>query len=122
MMGEKAGDVGFSRAKGARVQAIHVEMVASQEYDVTKAFKEVLKGFRFRSMYGESVRLVPLYDREQSLDYNSKVHRLMVQHGQDIKCMTKGTNYKITYLDEVESTTQLTLQQMIIGLRSHNNQ
>ena len=120
--GKKAGDVGFSRAKGARVRAVHVEMVASQARDVARAFKEILKGPEFRSIYGESVRLVPLYDREQFLDYNSKIRRLMVQHGQGIKCMTKGTNYEITYLDEEESSTHLTLRQMIIGLRSRDDQ
>ena len=37
----------------------------------------------------------------------------MVQHGQGIKCMSKGTNYNISYLDEVESMTKLTPRHMI---------
>ena len=113
---------GSARNKSSRVRAIHVEVVASEAYDVTRALKEILKAEEFRSMYGEKVRLVPLYDREQSLDYNSKVRRMMVQHGQGIKSMSKGTNYDVTYLDEIESTTNLTLRQMIIGLRSREDE
>ena len=110
------------RKKSSRVRAVHLEVVASQEYDVTRKIKEILKERLFKSMYGQSVRLVPLYDREQSLEFNSKVRRLMVQHGQGIQCMAKGTNYEISYLDEVEKTTELTLRQMIIGLRSRDDE
>ena len=120
--GQKAGSTGFSKPKSSRARAIHLEVVASEQYDVTRATKEILTGDLFRSMYGQKVRLVPLYDREQSLEYNSKVRRMMVQHGQGIKSMSKGTNYDINYLDEIEKTTNMTLRQMIIGLRTRNDE
>ena len=120
--GRKVDKTGYAKPKSARARAIHVEVVASEQYDVTRAFKEILKGAEFGSRYGEKVRLVPLYDREQSLDFNSKVRRMMVQHGQGIKSMSKGTNYDISYLDEIEKTTGMTLRQMIIGLRTHNDE
>ena len=110
---ENKGKGGFNEQS----RAIHVEAIREQAEEIEKGIKFILKGSNFKSIYKVPVRLVPLYDRNKSSLYNTKIRRLITQHGQAGKCTTYSTVEGVEYIDSEDKDTNLTLREMVLDIQ-----
>ena len=71
-----------------RLQAYHVDTIASVHAEVAASLKALLAHADFKQRYTCSVRLVPCFDRKSSPYTQDKVRKCILQHSQWCQCVT----------------------------------
>jgi hypothetical protein len=98
-------------------RAVHLEVVRQEADKIIPLFKNILRSKLFGSVYGTQARLVPTFDRNNSPSVNNKIQRLILQHKNAMQCLSKNTIFSIDCLDSIESTTRMSMRQMIMALK-----